>query len=425
MIAGMPVAEVPLRSWLAALRGGPAEGPWAEPGATNLLVVDLDADDGEPLPSLHTGWPVVVVGLTGSDRPAQHRAAAVCDVVTGPGEPVVDAIETAVRTRPIAAAAFALLLRGSEQRSVDDGLLVESAVYSSLQAGPEFAAWRASRPPKARDEEGPPVVVRRDGDELHVVLHRPHVRNALSSAMRDALVEAFTVVRADPSITRVHLEGDGTAFCAGGDLDEFGSFEDPASAHLVRVQQSVGRAIETDRDRVTAHLHGACVGSGIELPAFAADVVADPSTEIALPEVSLGLVPGAGGTVSLPSPHGAPRPHRRDHRRGDRPRLGPGRPPDVILRADLPPSRQIRTQNRYWVNSAVSSSRRIRRRSLPVSLNGSSWRNWMCSGVFVERSWVRTRSCSSASLIVCPGCRTTAATTCSPHSVDGMPTTAA
>ena len=50
----------------------------------------------------------------------------------------------------------------------------------------------------------------------------------------------------------------------------------------------------------TAHLHGACFGSGIELPAFAAEVLADPSTAIALPEVSLGLVPGAGGTVSLP-----------------------------------------------------------------------------------------------------------------------------
>jgi enoyl-CoA hydratase/carnithine racemase len=48
------------------------------------------------------------------------------------------------------------------------------------------------------------------------------------------------------------------------------------------------------------HLHGACVGSGIELPAFAATVLAEPSTVVSLPEVSLGLIPGAGGTVSLP-----------------------------------------------------------------------------------------------------------------------------
>jgi hypothetical protein len=301
MIAGMPIAEVPLQSWLAALGGGPAEGPWSQPGAGHVVVVDLDADDGRPLPSLHAGWPVVVVGLTARDAPEQHRAAAVCDVALQAGDPLLDAIQATVRTHPIAAAGFAVLLRGSEEQSVDTGLLTESAVYSALQAGPEFAAWRKGRAVKVRDEEeGPPVLVRREGDELHVVLHRPAVRNALDTAMRDALVDAFTLVRADPSIARVHLEGDGPAFCAGGDLDEFGSFDDPASAHLVRLQQSAGRAIHAARDRVTAHLHGACVGSGIELPAFAADVVADESTQIALPEVSLGLVPGAGGTVSLP-----------------------------------------------------------------------------------------------------------------------------
>ena len=75
---------------------------------------------------------------------------------------------------------------------------------------------------------------------------------------------------------------------------------DPATAHLVRLQQSAGRSIAMLADRVTAHLHGACIGSGIELPAFAGTVVAAPSARISLPEVSLGLVPGAGGTVSIP-----------------------------------------------------------------------------------------------------------------------------
>jgi enoyl-CoA hydratase/carnithine racemase len=51
---------------------------------------------------------------------------------------------------------------------------------------------------------------------------------------------------------------------------------------------------------VTVELHGACFGSGIELPAFAGRVIAAPDTSIALPELGLGLVPGAGGTVSLP-----------------------------------------------------------------------------------------------------------------------------
>jgi enoyl-CoA hydratase/carnithine racemase len=72
------------------------------------------------------------------------------------------------------------------------------------------------------------------------------------------------------------------------------------SAHLVRLAGSIGRVLSTLATRTTARIHGACVGSGIELPAFADVVVAAPSTRIRLPELGLGLVPGAGGTVSLP-----------------------------------------------------------------------------------------------------------------------------
>ena len=98
----------------------------------------------------------------------------------------------------------------------------------------------------------------------------------------------------------MHLRGEGPTFCAGGDLDEFGSRPDPATAHLVRILQSAGRAIDAVADRVTAHVHGACRGSGVELPAFAGRVVASADATFGLPEVSLGLIPGAGGTVSLP-----------------------------------------------------------------------------------------------------------------------------
>jgi enoyl-CoA hydratase/carnithine racemase len=72
------------------------------------------------------------------------------------------------------------------------------------------------------------------------------------------------------------------------------------TAHAVRLRQSVGRAIEAVRERVVVHLHGACAGSGIELPAFAGHVIAAPDVRISLPELALGLIPGAGGTVSLP-----------------------------------------------------------------------------------------------------------------------------
>lgn len=264
-----------------------------------LVLIDLDGERSSPV-GLHPAA-AVVVGMTAAGVPEEHPAAVACDVVLGHDDPALDLIRATVDHNPIACVALAQVLRGAVPgRTIDDGLTVESAVYSTLQAGPEFAAWLASRPLRDRPPEAEPVLLERRGTTLEITLNRPAVRNALNTAMRDQLMEAFALPIADPSITEVHLRGAGSGFCAGGDLDEFGSFIDPASAHLMRLQQSVGRSIASIADRVTAHLHGACMGSGIELPAFAGRVVADPSTVIALPEVALGLIPGAGGTVSLP-----------------------------------------------------------------------------------------------------------------------------
>jgi len=212
---------------------------------------------------------------------------------------VLGAIEQNLARFPIASVALALLLRSQPGRSVDEGLVAESAVYSVLQSGPEFAAWRAGQRARTDVDEGPRVRLERDGEILTVTLARPDRLNALDARMRDELIEGFAVAAADPSIGAVELRGEGRAFCAGGDLDEFGSRTDPASAHLIRLQRSVARALSRLPTLTIAYVHGACVGSGIELAAFADRVVATLDTEIALPEIALGLVPGAGGTVSL------------------------------------------------------------------------------------------------------------------------------
>jgi enoyl-CoA hydratase/carnithine racemase len=98
----------------------------------------------------------------------------------------------------------------------------------------------------------------------------------------------------------VILRGAGPAFCGGGDLAEFGTLPDPATAHGIRSTRSPGRLLAQCAERVRAELHGACVGAGIELPAFARRVVATRDAFFQLPELGMGLVPGAGGTVSLP-----------------------------------------------------------------------------------------------------------------------------
>jgi hypothetical protein len=288
----MALHPVALGDLVAAARAG-REPPWPA-WPPSLVVAHLDAPVVDA-PAVPAWWPAILIGVAEDADEDQH---ATFDVVVH-GDDELAAIEEVAGAHPIAATALVTLLR-RPAGTVTDGLLAESAVYSSLQAGPEFTAWRAAHPPRQRADDGERVRVDRDGGSLTITLVRPDVRNALDRRMRDELVEAFQLVEADPSIVDVHLRGEGPAFCAGGDLDEFGSRPDPATAHLVRVLQSAGRAIDVVADRVVAHVHGPCRGSGVELPAFAGQVLAAADTTFGLPEVSLGLIPGAGGTVSVP-----------------------------------------------------------------------------------------------------------------------------
>lgn len=201
--------------------------------------------------------------------------------------------------RPLCTSALAVLLQQTAMLPVWEGLVAESATYSTLLAGPEFAAWLAASPPRTPAPDGDePVLLAREGDVLSLTFNRPERRNAYGHAVRDALVSALQIALVDPAV-RVELRGAGPAFCSGGDLAEFGTAPDPAAAHLIRLRHSAGQLLHDLADRVTAHIHGACIGAGIELPAYAGRVIAAPDTRMALPEISMGLVPGAGGTVSI------------------------------------------------------------------------------------------------------------------------------
>jgi hypothetical protein len=264
--------------------------------------VKVALGEGVPVPKDGTqealaSLPFVVVGVISGA--VDSRWLELCDVTVTDGDDALERIEANAAAHPITAVTLALLLRRQEALSVGHGLVAESAAYSVLQSGPEFAAWRAAHPARTEKDDGPRVRVNRVDDCLTITLTRPDRLNALDAPMRDALVEALALAAADPEIARVELRGEGRAFCAGGDLDEFGTRPDPATAHVVRLERSVGRVLNTLQKPVTTYLHGACMGSGIELAAFTDTVVATEDTQIALPEISLGLVPGAGGTVSL------------------------------------------------------------------------------------------------------------------------------
>jgi hypothetical protein len=241
--------------------------------------------------------PFVVVGLRRGA--VDGRWLELCDVVVEDADPVLGRIEENLAEHPVTTTTLALLLRGQHRLSMGQGLVAESAAYSVLQSGPEFAAWRAAHPARADRDEGPRVRVDREGDLLSLTLTRPERLNALDALMRDELIDALALAAADGSVARVELRGEGRAFCAGGDLDEFGTRPDPATAHLIRLERSLGRALSRLAKPTVSYLHGASMGSGIELAAFTGTIVAAEDTQIALPEVGLGLVPGAGGTVSL------------------------------------------------------------------------------------------------------------------------------
>lgn len=183
------------------------------------------------------------------------------------------------------------------------GVITESLAYSTLQSGEEFAAWLRRRGPATVPVLPDPVVADRDGDTLHVRFNRPSRHNAFSTDARAALLEALDVARLDPSVDEVIVSGNGPSFCSGGDLAEFGSFADPASAHIARVQHSPALVLDelTARlgKRCIARVHGQVLGSGLEMAAFCGWVEAQSDSVFGLPELGLGLIPGAGGTVSI------------------------------------------------------------------------------------------------------------------------------
>jgi len=263
-------------------------------GTPGLLVVEGLADaDPRHLEALRR-----VPFLTVGRGPLDPARADALDLVV-PDDTGLDRVQVDAGRAPRAATAAALLLR-SPAGDRWDGLVRESTTYSMLQGGAEFLAWRAAHgPPTPRGDPGPRVRVAHHGPVTEVTLTRPQRHNALDVGLRDELFDALFEAFTGPG--PVVVLGDGPSFCSGGDLDEFGTFPDPASAHLVRLGRSPAALLAGHGDRVVVGLHGACLGAGVELPAFAAHVVAADDARLGLPELGLGLIPGAGGTVSLPA----------------------------------------------------------------------------------------------------------------------------
>ncbi|MDP6374459.1 MAG: enoyl-CoA hydratase-related protein [Pseudomonadales bacterium] len=281
---------------------------WAEadPDRRRYLALDLGtrsnlkATELERLRHWLSSQPVPVIGVGAEGYSALESAV---DLVVAPGAEYQRAVGNILRN-PQAASMLVQVLRACERGDVMQALTVESLGYATLQAGEEFARWlhdrRTGTEAQAVQVREDIVLLERDAQRLRIVLNSPQTRNSMSSAMRDALVQAFKLAAMDPGVTLVEVSGNGPCFSVGGELEEFGTLTDPAQAHRVRMLRMPGRYIVREAPRYHFYVHRACIGAGIEMPAFAGHVSAAPNTFFQLPEVTMGLIPGAGGCVSIP-----------------------------------------------------------------------------------------------------------------------------
>lgn len=263
-----------------------------------------------------TDWPVVVLDLDSCDGPHQiwltdlpcpvlgignGSLAEACDIVL-PDRDGLDPIVTNIKKTPIASMILVQHLRASEGLSHNDTLIAESFAYATLQKGPEFLAWLQNYPeqPKAAPIPQNPLVIDIDDGHLQLTLNDPDNLNAIGVPMRDALCEALDLALMDGSFSRITLQGAGRCFSTGGEVGEFGGISDPATAHWVRSLRLPAWHLARLRDRLHVHVDGAAIGAGAEMAAFATLVTATEKSWFQLPELKYGLIPGAGGTASLP-----------------------------------------------------------------------------------------------------------------------------
>lgn len=144
----------------------------------------------------------------------------------------------------------------------------------------------------------PTVTLTRQGGIAVAMLDNPPV-NALSAALRADLNDALAQAMADPTVTALVIAAKGRAFIAGADISEFGKPPVPP------ILPDLLAAIENAGKPVVAAIEGVALGGGLEVALACHGRVASPAAKLGLPEIKLGLIPGAGGTQRLPRLIGA------------------------------------------------------------------------------------------------------------------------
>jgi len=133
-----------------------------------------------------------------------------------------------------------------------------------------------------------------------ITLNRPERLNAINIAMRDLLWEYLQACRDHPDVRAICFRGEGRAFSAGADISEFGTAPSLWESRRARHERDLWGLMLSLPVPLVARMHGFCFGAGLELPLCCDVRVAAEGTRFALPEVTLGYIPSAGGTQTLP-----------------------------------------------------------------------------------------------------------------------------
>jgi len=238
--------------------------------------------------------PCPVIGI------GKGALAQACDIVLDDIQKL-STLEKNIHHAPLAAMVLVQHLRISEPLSLQDALTAESFAYSAIQNGPEFQNWLSgyeAKPLSISDNSAVKVDIA--NTTLSLTLNQLESRNAIGTVMRDALCEALDIALMDTQISKVILTGSGATFSTGGAIEEFGEVSDPAIAHWVRSLRLPAWRLARMKDKLEIHVNGAAIGAGTEIAAFGTRVTASSKAWFQLPELKYGLIPGAGGTASIP-----------------------------------------------------------------------------------------------------------------------------
>jgi enoyl-CoA hydratase/carnithine racemase len=145
------------------------------------------------------------------------------------------------------------------------------------------------------------ILYEKDGPVGWVTLNRPKALNAYNIRMRDELYEVLGAILDDSEVRVVILKGAGEkAFCAGADLSEFLTAPPPVFARTARFERDIWGRFSSMRIPFIAAMQGYVLGSGIEMSLYCDIRLCSEDAQFGLPEVTLGIIPAAGGSQTLP-----------------------------------------------------------------------------------------------------------------------------